>query len=48
MLKSWAVSKGVSEQPWAGPLSRQVDDHSLAFGDSGGEIPKGQYGVGTI
>jgi bifunctional non-homologous end joining protein LigD len=48
VFKSWAVPKGVPEEPGMRRLALAVEDHSLAFGDFEGEIPAGQYGAGTV
>src|SRR4051794_24598780 len=45
---SWAVPKGLPEEPGVQRLAIRVDDHALEFGDFEGEIPAGQYGAGTI
>jgi len=48
VFKSWAVPKGLPEEPGVRRLALQVDDHSIEFGGFEGEIPAGQYGAGTI
>jgi bifunctional non-homologous end joining protein LigD len=48
VLKSWAVPKGLPEQPGIKRLAIQVEDHDLSFGNFQGEIPKGEYGAGQI
>src|SRR6516164_9595706 len=48
VFKSWAVPKGIPEQPGLKRLALQVDDHDLAYGDFQGTIPQGQYGAGEV
>ncbi len=47
-LASWAVPKGVPIEPGAKALAVHVEDHPLDYASFAGEIPKGEYGAGTV
>jgi bifunctional non-homologous end joining protein LigD len=47
-LASWAVPNGVPMEPGQRHLAVHVEDHPLEYASFQGEIPKGNYGAGTV
>jgi bifunctional non-homologous end joining protein LigD len=48
VLVSWAVPKGIPADPKKNHLAVHVEDHPLDYIDFAGEIPKGEYGGGSV
>ncbi len=47
-LASWAIPNGIPPDPAENRLAVHTEDHPLEYLEFEGEIPKGQYGAGTM
>ncbi len=47
-LASWAIPNGIPPDPAENRLAVRTEDHPLEYLEFAGEIPKGQYGAGTM
>jgi bifunctional non-homologous end joining protein LigD len=48
VLVSWALPRGVPDDPEHNRLAVHTEDHPLDYIDFAGEIPRGQYGGGKV
>lgn len=48
VLVSWALPKGLPLDPKINHLAVHTEDHPLDYGTFAGDIPKGEYGGGTV
>jgi len=47
-LESWAIPRGIPEDPKSNRLAVHVEPHPLSYIDFAGEIPAGSYGAGKV
>jgi bifunctional non-homologous end joining protein LigD len=48
VLASWALPRGLPTDPEQNRMAAHTEDHPLSYLDFEGEIPKGNYGAGTM
>lgn len=48
VLASWAIPKGVPDDPAVNHLAIHTEDHPMEYATFSGTIPKGEYGAGTM
>jgi bifunctional non-homologous end joining protein LigD len=48
VLVSWAIPKGLPLDPGTNHLAVHTEDHPLSYATFSGEIPRGEYGGGTV
>ena len=48
VLVSWALPRGMPEEPKVNHIAPHTEDHPLEYLDFEGEIPAGSYGAGTM
>ncbi|MBV9196769.1 MAG: DNA ligase D [Solirubrobacterales bacterium] len=48
VLASWAIPNGIPPDPHENRLAVRTEDHPLEYLEFHGEIPRGQYGAGTM
>src|SRR5437879_5703902 len=48
VLASWAIPNGIPDDPGRNRKAVRTEDHPLEYLDFEGEIPRGEYGAGTL
>lgn len=48
VLASWAIPKGLPDDPATNHLAVRTEDHPMEYATFAGTIPPGQYGAGTM
>jgi bifunctional non-homologous end joining protein LigD len=48
VLASWAVPKGIPMRPKPNHLAVRTEDHPMEYLEFSGEIPRGEYGAGSM
>src|SRR5215471_1993769 len=48
VLVSWAVPKGIPDDPGRNHLAVHTEDHPLSYATFAGEVPRGEYGGGRV
>ena len=48
VFKSWVLRKSIPRTAGVRRLAIAVENHALSFGEFEGEIPRGEYGAGSI
>src|SRR5262249_31936855 len=48
VLVSWAIPKGVPDEPAGNRFAAHTEDHPMEYASFAGRIPAGEYGAGTV